>query len=275
MPLREPKYKYNQSILKLYDDGVKNKKIKVIHMSVLRTAGIEDDSPLTYERGMVNSGKINESIIRTKNKIFELAFCNPWEWFFTGTLNSEYDRENLEEYHKTLTKWISNYNRLKNTEIKYLLIPELHKDGKSWHMHGFIMGLPVEHMKQFKIGDKMGRAVAAKVKNGEDVYNWLGYADKFGFCSLEPIRNHEAVSKYITKYINKELESSVTALNAHKYYRSRNLREAETIEKGVLSLEIKPTYEGEYCSVAWLDYSDEVFNEIKGAFLKNKKKMMK
>lgn len=60
-------------------------------------------------------------------------------------------------------------------------------------------------MKQFVVGDVMGKALAEKVKKGDVVYNWLPYAKKFGFCDLEPIRNAEAVSKYIMKYINKIL----------------------------------------------------------------------
>jgi hypothetical protein len=241
-------------------------------MNVLRTSGIEDDSFVYTEKGSVNDEKLHESLVRTKAKIFELAFCNPWQWFFTGTLNPSYDRENLVEYRKQLSQWIRNYKKKHDLpDLKYLLIPEKHLDGKSWHMHGFIMGLPVEHLNQFKVGDRMGKALAEKVKKGDTVYNWLSYADKFGWTSLEPIRTHEGVSKYVTKYINKDLEKSVTEINAHKYYASQGLRKAETIKKGLLSLEIEPTYEGDYCSIAWLEYSDEIFDEIKNAFINERK----
>lgn len=272
MPLIEPKYKYNQTLLKLYDDGQGNKKIKITTMNVLRTSGLDvnDEKQDTVERGAMNSEKLQESIVRTKSKIFELAFCNPWDWFFTGTLNSNYDRENLANFQKTLTQWIRDYKKkYKLNDIKYLLVPELHSDGKSWHMHGFIKGIPFEHLTQFKIGDKMGKGVAEKVKKGETVYNWLAYSKKFGWVDLEPIRNHEATSKYITKYINKDLDKSVTEINAHKYYRSQGLREAQTIKKGTLTTEIAFTYEGDYCSVAWLEYSDELFEKLKNSILKD------
>ena len=45
MPLKDVKYKYNQSIIKVFGYG-ENKKIKVITMNCLRTAGIEDDSEI-------------------------------------------------------------------------------------------------------------------------------------------------------------------------------------------------------------------------------------
>lgn len=42
MPLRDLKFKPDQTILKVYGYG-ENKKIKVIRMNWLRTAGVEDD----------------------------------------------------------------------------------------------------------------------------------------------------------------------------------------------------------------------------------------
>ncbi len=102
MPLKDVKYKYNQSIIKVFGYG-ENKKIKVITMNCLRTAGIEDESEIFSLRGSVNDEKLDESIIRAKNKIFELAFCNPWQYFFTGTLNPKlYDRIDLQKYHSPL-----------------------------------------------------------------------------------------------------------------------------------------------------------------------------
>jgi len=266
--LKDVKYKYDQNVLKIYGYG-ENKKIKLVHMNVLRNEGVEDDNDKGKVRG-VNSEKLEESICRTRSKIFELAFCNPWSWFFTGTLDPKrYDRTDLKKFHADLTKWLSNYNRLHNTQIKFLLIPELHSDGKSWHMHGFFYDLPQEHLTRFQIGDRMGKALAEKVKNGDEVYNWSAYQKKFGFCDLEPIRNAEAVSKYITKYISKNLATSVTELNAHMYYHSRGLQFAQTVKKGSMStaIDIEPTYSNEYCDVYWLPYSAELLQELSDGFV--------
>lgn len=266
MPLKDVKYKRDQTILKVYGYG-DNKKIKVVRLNWLRTAGIEDDDECRIPKCSVNDSKLDDNIRRAKNAIFEYAFCNPWDWFFTGTLDPQkYDRTNLDKFHKDLTKWFSNYGRIYNVSIKFLLVPEKHSDGISWHIHGFLRGLPKEHLKQFVVGDVMGKGLAEKVKKGDVVYNWLPYAKKFGFCDLEPIRNAEAVSKYMTKYINKNLASSVKDLNAHLYYHSRGLNKAQVIKKGVMALPITPTYENEYCSVAWLDYSQELLQELSSSF---------
>jgi len=267
MPLRDLKYKPDQTILKVYGYG-ENKKIKVIRMNWLRIAGVEDDEEYRAPKGSVHDSKLEKNIQRAKNNIFEYAFCNPWDWFFTGTLDPQkYDRTNLDKFHKDLTQWLRDYGKQHNVQIKFLLVPEQHSDGISWHIHGFLRGLPKEHLKQFVIGDVMGKALAEKVKKGDVVYNWLPYAKKFGFCDLEPIRNPEAVSKYMTKYINKNLASSVKDLNAHLYYHSRGLKKAEVIKKGVMATPITPTYENEYCSVAWIDYSEELLQELSSSFL--------
>lgn len=260
------KYKPDQSILKVYGYG-DNKKIKVIRMNWLRTAGVEDDEEYRPSKGSVHDFKLEENIRRAKNIIFEYAFCNPWDWFFTGTLDpKKYDRTNLDKFHKDLTDWLREYGRYHKIKIKFLLVPEQHSDGISWHIHGFLYGLPKEDLKQFVLGDVMGKGLAEKVKRGDVVYNWLPYAKKFGFCDLEPIKNSEAVSKYMMKYINKNLASSVKELNAHLYYHSRGLNRAEVIKKGVMAAPITPTYENEYCSVAWLDYSQELLQELSSSF---------
>lgn len=265
--LKDTKYKYDQYVLKVFGYG-ENKRIKLIHMNVLRNDGVEDENDKGKVRG-VNSEKLEESICRTRSKIFELAFCNPWSWFFTGTLDpKKYDRTDLKKFHSDLTNWLRQYNRYHGTQIKFLLIPELHSDGKSWHMHGFFYDLPQEHLTRFQIGDRMGKALAEKVKNGDEVYNWSAYQKKFGFCDLEPIRNAEAVSKYITKYISKNLATSVTELNAHMYYHSRGLQFAQTIKKGSMStaIDIEPSYSNDYCTVYWLPYSEELLNDLKNGF---------
>lgn len=267
MSLVDVKYKYDQTIIKVFGYG-DHKKIKVVRLNCLRTAGLDCDDDFRPEKGSVNDEKLAENICRAKSAIFELAFCNPWDWFFTATLDPrKYDRSDLERFHKDLTQWFRDYRKKFGVSIKFLLIPELHSDGKSWHMHGFLSGLPADHLHLFQLGDTMGKAIADKVKAGDLVYDWPAYHRKFGFCDLEPIRNPEAVSKYITKYINKNLASSVTELGAHLYYHSRGLERAKTIKKGTMLGCIAPDYETEYCSIAWLDYSDSLLHELENSCL--------
>ena len=271
--LKDSLYKYNQYVCKVYGFG-KHKQIKLIRMNCLRTAELEYDQQQNYhsERCAVNDTKLDESIARTRSKIFELAFCNPWQWFFTATLDgTKYDRTDLDKFHKDLSQFIRNYNKRNGLSIKWLLIPELHNDGVSWHMHGFLYDLPVEHLKKFEIGDRMGKALADKVKRGDEVYNWLPYMMKFGFCDLEPIKNPAAVSKYVTKYISKKLATSVTELNAHMYYHSRGLNTAELIAKGYMPtpIDIQPEqiYHNDYCDIMWYKYDSQTLQKITDAIV--------
>jgi len=245
-------YLSNQTIVTEFSDGV-HKKWKFCTMVAVRNAGFEINRK-PFVRGGVNDKKTDNNISRTRSTIFELAFCNAWEWFFTATLSPEkYDRENLGKFHKDLTQWLRDYGKKYDIKIDFLLVPELHADGKSWHMHGLLKGLPIHHLKQFKIGDKMGLKLAEKVKKGDCVYNWVSYLQKFGFCDLEPVRSHEAVSKYMTKYISKSLDNSVRELGSHMYYCSRGLNRAKQIKKGIMSANITPDFENEYCSIKWID----------------------
>lgn len=262
MPLQDKKWKQDQTLIKVLGFG-EHRKIKIVHCGWLRTAGIEADNEHRSAKGSVNDYKLDYNISRARTKIYELAFCNPWEYFFTATLNpNKHDRTDLTEFHKKLTAFLRNCKRNYSLDepIKFLLIPERHEDGKSWHMHGFLMGLPETQLKQFQIGDKMGKGLADKVKKGDTVYNWPDYQTRFGFCSLERIRNHEAVSKYVTKYINKSLFDHIREVNSHLYYRSRGLLESETIKKGSMIAVIEPDFVHEYGWVAELPYSDDVLN---------------
>lgn len=45
------------------------------------------------------------------------------------------------------------------------------------------------------------------------------------------------------------------------------LKFSELKEKGSMDWHsIKPTFENEYCSVAWLDYTDELYSTLLGLF---------
>lgn len=243
---------------------------ELVRMNYVKNAGVEDNNSvlLKSKKGSVNDVKLFENISRAKRTIKELAFCNNWQWFFTGTLDkNKYDRENLEKFHKDFTEFLRYFaknNHLEN-KIDFLVIPELHSDGKSWHLHGFLNNLPVEYLTQFKIGMQMSKHILNKVNNGDVVYKWLAYENKFGFNDIEPIRNQEAISNYITKYISKELGSCVKELGAHLYYHSRGLNKAELIKKGRMLWDfnenIQPqVYNSEYCSI--LKLTQEQFSNL-------------
>lgn len=232
-----------------------------------RNPGFEDDIKKSA-KGSVNNEKTLDNIMRARRKVLEYALCNPWDYFSTFTIDGKkWDRYNLESYHKALSQFIRDYNKKYGTNIKYLTVPEQHQDG-AWHEHGFIMGLPLSHLRLFKQSDNIPQKLKNRLKKGVKVYEWVAYRDKFGWCDFEPIQSQEACSRYVTKYISKDLARSITELNAHLYYCSRGLQKAEIIAKGHLTtsrnliVDALFTWENEFCRIGWFDYSPELEKKL-------------
>lgn len=212
-----------------------------------------------------NEDKLQNSLSRSKNRVFELAFCNPWELFVTFTLDpTKYDRHDLNKFQKDLSQFIRDYRKKYHVPVEYLLIPEQHQDG-CWHMHGFLMNLPISHLRQFTLADHLPIKILDRIKAGKQVFSWDAYSKKFGFSDIEVIENNEASAKYITKYVTKDALRTITELNAHIFYASQNLQEAVLIGKDILNKEIPLfDYENEYCRVKWFDdfeSADSIFRE--------------
>lgn len=227
-------YDYNVGYLKKYGD-----RYKVQVVGCVRKKGVKLN---IRPKGTVNDKKDDCNIRRAKNRIKEVVLCNDWDYFMTLTLDKrKYDRYNLPKYIKDLSQFIRDLRKKLNRDIKYLLVPEMHKDG-AWHMHGFIKGLCISDVELFKVDSKIPFYIKDKLEKGQLVYRWLDYEKKFGFCDLEPIRDKERASSYVTKYVTKDLGTGVTDINAKMYYSSRGLEYAKTIKKGDTSTLYSPDY---------------------------------
>lgn len=262
MPLKEPKYKRNVVIVEDYG----GKYIKVTQCKTLRTKGLVCDDEPPIEKGSVNDEKLEVNIFRARSIVYAYALCNPWDWFVTFTLDkTKYNRYALEIFHKALTQWLRDYNRKYGLKIKFLLLPEQHKDG-AWHIHGLLYGLPVEHLTPFTLQERLPKYIRDQLEKGDSIYNWEPYAAKFGFCDIEPIRDNESACKYVLKYITKDLSRCVSELNAHMYYCSRGLRRAETLKQGVLIDRFEEIaridYENDYVRVAWLPHDEDTIQRL-------------
>lgn len=155
--------------------------------------------------------KLDNNISRAKSKIFEYAFCNDWDYFVTMTIDEDkLDRYDLQTYVKKLGQFISNYKKNHGSKIKYLLVPEKHKDG-AYHLHGLVAGILPKHIE----------------KNRYGYLDFPMYRERFGFISMSVVRDHEAVSKYITKYVTKEFLDSEKGANS--YYCSKGLNRSQVL----------------------------------------------
>lgn len=232
--LKSPLYDYNICVLKKYNENT----FKITRHKVLRRSGIEIDDNFSFPiRGTVNDEKMEQNISRAKSKIREYGLCNEWDFFVTLTIDqSKFDRFDLQTYYKAFSKFLNNYNSRHNIKIKYLFIPERHQNG-AWHMHGLISGLPEEHLTVNQYG----------------YYDWIAYRNKFGYISLDFLKDKAKASSYILKYVGKDMGNSVTELNAKLYYCSKGLKTAEVIKKGSISANIEPDFRNEYVEVKHLN----------------------
>lgn len=203
--------------------------------------------------------RLANNLSRARTTIFELALCNDWEYFITLTLDpKKYDRMNLQLFRKDLSRFIRNYRAKHSANVKYLLIPEQHKDG-AWHLHGFLMGLPESHLRLFTLTEKLPHYICRKLETGQLIYEWEPYRKKFGFCDIEPIRNLEATSKYVTKYVTKGFRSGVIESGGHLYYASQKLNRSTVIAKGQLKSDanIGFDFQNKYVQMKWYSAAEK------------------
>lgn len=241
----------NVGLLKQYTEDC----YKLIHLESVRIAGYEEVTPKEQgeekeRRGTVNPAKLHNSLSRSRGRVFELALCNPWDYFCTFTIDAnKHDRYDLDATYKQFAKWLNNYNSRKQTAIRYLLVPEPHQDG-AWHFHGLLLGLPISHLTPFTLGDKLPLRIKKMLADGRQIYNWTAYAEAFGFVTLDVIRDKDACAAYMTKYITKELAQSSIDLNHHVFYASHGLNRATLLYRGEMKREIvNPDFENDYVHI--------------------------
>ena len=237
-------YRDNYYNIKKYNDDY----YKLVYCKVpIRSPGFELESDKEYTRDK-NDFKLDNNKARARTAIFEIALCNEFDYFVTLTLDKKkYDRYNLPLFIKDFGQFIRDYRKKYKANIQYLLIPEKHKDG-AWHMHGLIKNIPREHLKL----------------NNNGYMDWEAYSNKFGWISVDKVKNQEAVSKYITKYISKDIDNTVSEKNKKSYYCTRGLKRSEKIKEGILTMSqienITFSYENDY--VKTLELSKQELQEL-------------
>lgn len=197
--------------------------------------------------------KLDSSISRAKATILEYALCNEWKYFVTLTLDPEkYVRDDLGKFRKDLLQWVRDWRKKSNLPFDYVLVPELHEKG-GWHLHGLFTDIP--NLISFKALSKSGVKLPRKLINS-DYLCWLEYSKKFGWCSVGEIKNLEATSFYLTKYITKDLARGNSAVGSHLYFASRGLN--RKVKRGEVYspsqfLDSFLTHDYPFCKTGWTD----------------------
>lgn len=182
----------------------------------LEVVDLDEKAFCEFSDDMRKRKNARDSYRRTINKIHDLARCEKWTMFYTLTFSSTVvDRQDFGFCMKKARKWFDNLKQRKAHDLKYLIIPELHADGVSWHIHGLVC-----NDNGITYVDS-----GLKDKSGKTIYNVENY--KLGFSTATKIEDTHKVSSYVLKYITKDLCEK--SLGQRRYYRSNNLQEPKTL----------------------------------------------
>lgn len=215
------------------------------------------DSPLKLDKSQQQSNevKLASNFSRARSMVLQYAMCNPWEYFFTGTLDkTKIDRHNLTDYSAKLMQFIRDKRKAYESKFQVLLVPEHHADG-AWHIHGLVQGLPSSVLAPFS------PPAPRRLVEG-NFLNWPDYQRKFGFCSLAPIRDPVATAFYISKYVSKDLSQREGDLGKHLYFHSRPLNKAQRaadIYSPNRGLDALCPHEYDFCKVGMVKGQDWTF----------------
>lgn len=162
-----------------------------------------------YKRdGLSEAENVARSKRRAKSHLLDFALCNEFECFVTLTLDkAKIDRTDYNAIIKKLNTWLDN--RVRRKGLRYVGVPELHKDG-AVHFHllcndvlnvvdsGTVIrptgGKPVKQATAKKQGFSL-----AECRTVYNIPEWtLGFSTMY-----HTYGDVRAVANYIVKYITK------------------------------------------------------------------------
>ena len=129
------------------------------------------------------------SMRRARAQLRRLALSNSFGYFVTLTLDqAKIDRYDPAAVTKALSQWCSNM--VKRHGLRYVLVPEQHKDG-AFHFHGFMSG------------DGLRVVDSGVMWEGRPVYNLPQWT--LGFTTAQQLYGeYSAAVGYCCKYIGKQ-----------------------------------------------------------------------
>lgn len=166
---------------------------------------------------------IKRSMRRAKSRVRRLALANDFRWFVTLTLSPEkVDRYDDAQVVRKLTTWA--HNQVRRMGLKYILVPERHKDG-ALHFHGFF-------------NDALEAVASGHAdRQGHMIYNLPGWT--LGFtAAIEVYGDYAGAVAYVCKYIGKQGDKPA----GRWYYSGGNLREPAAIYGEISPAELREQY---------------------------------
>ena len=177
-----------------------------------------------------------DNLKRAKEKIFDIAFINDFDYFVTLTFDDNIiNSKDEDEVHRVMRNWFNNM--VKRYNFKYLAVPEFHKS-KRIHFHmlcsgdlnlidsGTVLIPERENPVKISTADKIckDKSLYRTVYNLANWKNGFSTVVKFNKCD-DNGQGTTAIAKYLTKYITKDL---IKVLKSYYYAGGHLEREVQT-----------------------------------------------
>lgn len=204
---------------KIYPDG--SAEVLICDRPIFGPSGWEPEKgqkKVSHKRDtQPDPANVQRAARRARARLRELALCNDFQVFVTLTLDKrEIDRYDPAQVVRKMSTWCDNHVR--RDGLRYILVPEHHKDG-AIHFHGFMgwdspetagkwcrdsgtVSLP-GRKKPVKVRSAAHRAKLI-AQGGHPVYNLPKWS--LGFTTAVELYGdyHQAVT-YVCKYVGKEV----------------------------------------------------------------------
>ncbi len=175
---------------------------------VVSTDPFGDDTKLRNRSEVFNTFW-RKSFNRARQQCYDYLMCNSdLDTFVTFTFDPKMiDRCSYESIVTSLSIWLSN--RVRRNGLKYILVPERHKDG-AIHFHGITNreGLKLVSSGYWRVGKytlAWDQIASSKKKLAQEIYNVKDMP--LGFSTALIVDGEDAqvkISKYIWKYMTKQ-----------------------------------------------------------------------
>lgn len=192
---------------KTYPDG--SFELLLCSSPIFREKGWEAKEPRAAAERGEPSGDNRRQLRRARTAVSDICRCNDFRYFVTLTLDQKkVNRYDVREVTKKLKVWLSN--EVQRRGLKYVLVPERHKDG-ALHFHGFFnAALPVVDSGTIDMG-RPRRPISDEQRavwldlGGHVIYNLPRWT--FGFTTaIELYGDYGAAVGYVLKYVTKQEE---------------------------------------------------------------------
>ena len=163
------------------------------------------------KKSAADAADLDRARRRAAARVRDIALCNDFAYFVTLTLDArQIERYDIKPVLAKMRVWLDN--RVRRKGLKYVLVPEHHKDG-AIHFHGFFSADGAEMADSGTLslpGEKKPRKprsaaerAAWCAQGAHVVYNVCDWA--LGFSTAIPVYGeYGAAVAYCCKYVGKE-----------------------------------------------------------------------